>query len=82
MNLINIIHNICYEALAHQFSNHNNIINKNIEITQTTKKIYGHYQCNSAMKYAKILKKNPIIIANVIQAFIIKKKYTTKYLNL
>ncbi|GAB4234742.1 MAG: arginine--tRNA ligase [Chlamydiales bacterium] len=34
-----------------------------IEITQSTQEKFGHYQCNTAMKLAKILNKNPRIIA-------------------
>ncbi|HFL8794771.1 MAG TPA: arginine--tRNA ligase [Candidatus Azosocius sp. HAIN] len=73
MNLINIVHNICYEALISKFSIYNEIINKNIEITQTKKKIYGQYQCNSAMKFSKLIKQKPNIIANIIYNFIIEK---------
>lgn len=34
-----------------------------IEITQSTNEKFGHYQCNSAMKIGKLLKKNPREIA-------------------
>ncbi|QQG46884.1 MAG: arginine--tRNA ligase [Candidatus Azosocius agrarius] len=78
MNLINIIHHICYEALITKFPHYNNFINKNIEITQTTKKIYGHYQCNSAMKFTKLLNNTPITIAYIIKNFIINKNIYNK----
>ena len=36
------------------------------EITQATHLKFGHYQCNSAMKLAQILKKNPRLMASQI----------------
>lgn len=37
-----------------------------IEITQSTQEKFGHYQFNSAMKFSKILQKNPREIAQAI----------------
>lgn len=37
-----------------------------IDITQSTNEKFGHYQCNSAMKIGKLLKKNPRQIATEI----------------
>lgn len=37
-----------------------------IDLTQSTQEKFGHYQCNSAMKIGKILKKNPRQIATEI----------------
>lgn len=36
------------------------------EITRSTQEKFGHYQCNSAMKLAKLLKKNPRQVAEEI----------------
>jgi arginyl-tRNA synthetase len=36
------------------------------EITQSTQKQFGHYQCNSALKLAKLAQKNPRSIANAL----------------
>lgn len=36
------------------------------EITRSTQEKFGHYQCNSAMKLAKVLKKNPRQVAEEI----------------
>ncbi len=37
-----------------------------VEITQSTKESFGDYQCNSALKFAKILGKNPRDVAHLI----------------
>jgi arginyl-tRNA synthetase len=37
-----------------------------VEITQSTKESFGDYQCNSALKFAKILGKNPREVANLL----------------
>ncbi len=37
-----------------------------VEITHSTQEKFGHYQCNSAMKLSKILKKNPREVAEAI----------------
>lgn len=41
-------------------------INEPIEITEATQDKFGHYQCNSAMKLAKLLKKAPREVAEGI----------------
>jgi arginyl-tRNA synthetase len=38
-------------------------LNDPVEITQSTKEIFGDYQCNSALKFAKNLSKNPRDVA-------------------
>ncbi len=40
------------------------------EVTQSTKREFGHYQCNSALKLSKILKKNPREVAQDIVQFL------------
>jgi arginyl-tRNA synthetase len=37
-----------------------------VEITKSTQGSFGHYQCNSAMKFAKLLSKNPRQVADAI----------------
>lgn len=39
-----------------------------LEITPSTQEEFGHYQCNSAMKLAKVLKKNPRQVAEAVLA--------------
>lgn len=48
------------------------------EVTQSTQKQFGHYQCNSALKLAKLLQKNPRSIAQdlVIQLKILSSQDT------
>lgn len=41
-----------------------------LEITRATQSQFGHYQCNSAMKLAKLLKKSPREIAEKIVGYI------------
>ncbi len=43
------------------------IIESDIEVTRSTQDIFGHYQCNSAMKLAKKLQSNPREIAQSVQ---------------
>lgn len=42
------------------------IENPEIAVTQSTQEKFGHYQCNSAMKLGKLLKKNPRQVAETI----------------
>jgi len=37
-----------------------------VEVTQSTQEKFGHYQCNAAMKLAKLLKTNPRAIADAL----------------
>jgi arginyl-tRNA synthetase len=48
-----------------------------IEITPATNSKFGHYQCNSAMKLAKILSKPPIEIAKQLTAGILEQDNQT-----
>lgn len=41
-------------------------INEPVEVTESTNEKFGHYQCNSAMKFSKILKKSPREVAEGI----------------
>ncbi|EPP35346.1 arginine--tRNA ligase [Chlamydia ibidis] len=40
------------------------------DITQSTKELFGHYQCNDAMKLAKILKMAPRTVAESIVSYL------------
>ena len=42
------------------------VTNLDAEVTQSTQRAFGHYQCNSSMKLAKILGQNPRDIADKI----------------
>jgi arginyl-tRNA synthetase len=44
------------------------------EVTQSTQEEFGHYQCNSAMKIAKVLKQSPRVIAQKIADQLEEKK--------
>ena len=41
-------------------------INDLVEITQSTQQSFGHYQCNSALKFAKNLGKSPREVAKIL----------------
>lgn len=43
-----------------------------VEITESTKEVFGHYQCNSALKIGKKLGVNPRDVANQITAKVTK----------
>lgn len=43
-------------------------VNPLIDVTQSTQEKFGHYQCNAAMKLAKLLQQNPRAIAEKIIA--------------
>jgi len=60
--LIKLIHALFLEAATKAFEGAE-IAPETIEITLATQEKFGHYQCNSAMRLAKILHKNPREIA-------------------
>ncbi|MBS0654300.1 MAG: hypothetical protein JSR46_00855, partial [Verrucomicrobia bacterium] len=39
---------------------------ESVDITPSTQESFGHYQCNSAMKMAKVCKENPRAVAQKI----------------
>jgi len=42
------------------------------EVVQSTQEAFGHYQCNSCLKIAKALKKNPKEVAETLKAFVLR----------
>ncbi len=65
--LISLIRGKATQAIIHQFSAE--VVDPMLlqaEITESTQPQFGHYQCNSALKIAKILKVNPRQIAKQI----------------
>lgn len=64
MNFPILIKQICENALLTAFPEFPTPLSPDlIEITEATKANFGHYQCNSAMKLAKLLNDNPRKIA-------------------
>nr|CRI42687.1 Arginine--tRNA ligase [Chlamydia pneumoniae] len=63
--LLSILSVICSQAIAKAFPN---LEDWAPEITPSTKEHFGHYQCNDAMKLARVLKKAPRAIAEAIVA--------------
>lgn len=63
MILINFLSSICRKAFEEAFP----LLNlPQIIVTPATKSMFGHYQCNDAMKLAKTLNKSPRVIAEKI----------------
>lgn len=56
-----------HNALKHLYSDYNNLDDVEIEINRTSDKSHGDLYSNIAMKLAKILKKNPLNIAEEIK---------------
>ncbi len=50
-------------AIQHAFPD---VQEKHLEVVQSTNAQFGHYQCNSALKLGKELKKNPRVVAELI----------------
>lgn len=66
-NLISLIEEKATRAIINQFSAEiADPMLLQAEITESTQPQFGHYQCNSALKIAKILKSNPRQIAKQI----------------
>jgi arginyl-tRNA synthetase len=64
MNLSSLIRGHCQSALMAAYPNQYSTIDPNfIEVTAATNSQFGHYQCNSAMKLAKVLSEKPRDIA-------------------
>lgn len=66
MNLLQSILHACKQAIHNAFPDLADEISFFLEVSQSTQVQFGHYQCNSAMKLAKILQKPPRAIATVI----------------
>ena len=65
--MIEKIRNKIANALRLLYSSYNEVESVNIEINRTTDKSHGDLYTNIAMKLAKIVKKNPLIIAEEIR---------------
>ncbi|WP_075884062.1 arginine--tRNA ligase [Candidatus Protochlamydia sp. W-9] len=65
--LLSVLANLFQQATANAFSDLS-VLDPNfqLEITPSTQEKFGHYQFNSAMKLAKLLKKNPRQVAEAI----------------
>lgn len=57
-NIIDILKKRASQAIQKKFD-----LNEEAEITLSTQRQFGHYQCNSALKLAKALKQNPRQVA-------------------
>ena len=64
--MIEEIRNKICNALRLLYSSYNEIETINIEINRTTDKSHGDFYTNIAMKLAKIVKKNPLGIAEAV----------------
>ncbi len=69
-NLIDLLQGKATAAIQAAFSEEDSavIATFSSDITQATNERFGHYQCNSSLKLAKILKQNPRSIAEKIVA--------------
>lgn len=66
MNLLQQVISLCSQAIQTAFPELNDTYSQYVEVAQSTQPQFGHYQCNSAMKLAKVLQKPPRAIANDI----------------
>lgn len=69
-NIVQSLHDLFLDATLKAFPE---LKETSIEITPSTNDKFGHYQCNTAMKISKNLKKNPREVAEHIVANIDKK---------
>lgn len=76
MTIINALSNQFAQALKSAFPNVE-VSADLVEITPSTHEKFGHYQCNSAMKLTKLLKKNPREIAELMIAHLPKSENQT-----
>lgn len=65
-NIIDILRDRASQAIKNAFKSNTKDILECLpaEVTQSTQKQFGHYQCNSALKLAKLLKQAPRVVAN------------------
>lgn len=61
--LLSFLSSLCSKAIHSAFPN---IEYPSPDITPSTKEHFGHYQCNDAMKLARIVKQSPLTIAEQI----------------
>ncbi|WP_348663713.1 arginine--tRNA ligase [Chlamydia vaughanii] len=72
--LLSLLSSLCTSAIHSAFPQVENI---SPDITQSTKEHFGHYQCNDAMKLARILKMAPRAIAEAIVSHIPKEIFSS-----
>ena len=65
--MIEEIRNKIANALSRLYNSYNEVATIDIEINRTTNKTHGDLYTNIAMKLAKIVKKNPLNIAEEIR---------------
>lgn len=74
MTLLSYLSSLCREAILSAFPQIETI---SPDITQSTKELFGHYQCNDAMKLARTLKMPPRAIAESIVNHISKNSFSS-----
>lgn len=72
--LLSFLSSLCQEAIRTAFPQLPAITPN---ITPSTKKHFGHYQCNEAMKLAKTLRMSPLAIAEAIVNHLPKQYFST-----
>ncbi|WP_201456661.1 arginine--tRNA ligase [Chlamydia sp. 17-3921] len=70
--LLSELISLCRQAITETYPN---LDNWEPEITPSTKEHFGHYQCNDAMKLARVLKQTPRIIADAIISHLPRKDF-------
>ncbi|SPN73689.1 Arginine--tRNA ligase,arginyl-tRNA synthetase,Arginyl-tRNA synthetase,arginine--tRNA ligase,tRNA synthetases class I (R) [Chlamydia serpentis] len=74
LSLLSILSSICSQAISKAFPS---LETWTPELTQSTKEHFGHYQCNDAMKLARVLKQAPKGIAEAIVAQIPQEPFSS-----
>ena len=64
--MITDLKDIISEAIDDLYNSHTEIQKIQVEINRTSDSVHGDFYCNIAMKLAKILKQNPMSIADEI----------------
>lgn len=72
--LLSFLSSLCASAILENFPQLGSIVP---DVTPSTKECFGHYQCNDAMKLARILKLSPRVIACSIVDKLPKEPFTS-----
>jgi arginyl-tRNA synthetase len=76
--LLSMLENLCTQATQAAFPELTvEEIQEVMDVTQSRQERFGHYQCNVAMKLAKVLQTNPRVIATSINEELRKEKHFT-----
>lgn len=59
--LLSFLTSLCSAAIHQAFPELEELT---LDITPSTKEHFGHYQCNDAMKLARVLRKSPLPLPN------------------